>query len=168
MRQVVITRAHNIPKKLKKYFWNKYHAFVGPSEKNGQKLLKTKNQEPDGQKKTKGIAYADKQNLSGQFFCPDIFFCPDNFFVRTIFLSVQFFCPDNFFVRTFFLSGQKGIYHQVEFCRPSSSSSRWVWPQKWHQFGGLGSRTYWKWATVLLTCNLPNFPPYSNQTGDSH
>ena len=54
--------------------------------------------------------------LSGQFFCLDNFlsgqfFCPDNFFVRTI------FCPDNFFVRTIFLTGQKGIYHQVEFCQ---------------------------------------------------
>ena len=25
-------------------------------------------------------------------------------------------CPDNFFVQTIILSGQKGIYHQVEFC----------------------------------------------------
>ena len=80
-----------------------------------------------------------KKNLSGQFFCQNNFFsgqflCPDNFFVgtiffsRTIFLSRQFFCSDYFLVRTiflseiffcpdFFLSGQKGIYHQVEFCR---------------------------------------------------
>ena len=69
--------------------------------------------------------------LSGQFFCPDNFlvrtiflsgqfFCPDNFFVRTIFLSKHFFCPVNFFVWTFFLSGQKGIYHQVEFCQNCS------------------------------------------------
>ena len=33
--------------------------------------------------------------------------CPDNFFV------------DNFFVLTIFLSGQKGIYHQGEFCQMS-------------------------------------------------
>ena len=35
------------------------------------KITQDKNQEPDGRKKTKGIANADKKNLSGQFFCPD-------------------------------------------------------------------------------------------------
>ena len=66
-------------------------------QKYGQKLLKTKNQEPDGQKKpkkNKGIANADKKNLSGQFFCPE------NFVVKTILLFGPLFCQDNFFVRT--------------------------------------------------------------------
>ena len=36
MRQVMITRANNIPKKMKKIL-NKYHAFVEPLNKNMDK-----------------------------------------------------------------------------------------------------------------------------------
>ena len=72
--------------------------------------------------KNKGIANADKTNFSGQFFCPDNLFCQANFFGWTIFLSGHFFVgticlSQKNFCREFFLSGQKGIYHQVEFCR---------------------------------------------------
>ena len=81
MRQVMITRANSIPKK-KKNKLNKYHAFVELLTKNMDKSYKNK------EKKTKGIANADKKNLSRQFICPD------HFFVQTNFLSGHFFCPD--------------------------------------------------------------------------
>ena len=92
LRQVVITRAHNIHKKMI-FFLDKYFAFVELSDKNmDKKNSPDKNQEPDGQKKrrkkTKGIANTKKKDFL-----------------------------DNFFARTIFLSRQKGIYHQVEFCQ---------------------------------------------------
>ena len=63
--------------------------FLTIRQKYEHTLLKTKNQELDGQKKIiKGIANTDKNNFSGNFLCP------------TICLSGQFFCPDNSFVRT--------------------------------------------------------------------
>ena len=73
------------------------------------KLLQTKIKSQMDRKKTKGIANADKKNLSGQFYVRTNFFCPDNFFDRTIFLSGQFFCSDNFFVWTFFCPDKRAF-----------------------------------------------------------
>ena len=68
--------------------------------KNGQKILKTTNLGPDGQKlmkttKSKALLTQTKK------------MCRE-FFSRTISMYGQFFCPYNF------LSGKKGIYHQGE------------------------------------------------------
>jgi hypothetical protein len=64
-----------------------------------EKKIWTKIKSRMDRKKTKGIANADRKNLSGQFFCPDIFFVR-TIFLSTIYLSGQFFGPDIFFVRT--------------------------------------------------------------------
>ena len=76
-------------------------------QKNRQKILKTTNLGPDGQKiiktkKSRALLTQTKKKVSEIFFSREFFF-------RTISLTGQFFCPDNF------LSGQKDIYHQGEF-----------------------------------------------------
>ena len=115
-RQVVIIKAHNIPKKfltiseisttLLLNYWTRIWKEITQDKKSRAGWTKNQGHWQRRQKR----------------FCPDNFFVLTTFlsrifFVQTIFLSGQFFCPDNFFVRTIFLSGQKGIYHQVEFCR---------------------------------------------------
>ena len=67
-------------------YWTKIWTKITQAKKSRARWTEKRQQ-------NKGIANADKQNWSGQFFC-----------------------PDNFFVLTIFLFGQKGIYHQVEFC----------------------------------------------------